>query len=118
MLADAVVAVHFLFVAFVVVGGALALRWPRMAWLHIPAVLWGAFVEFSGWICPLTPLENALRRQSGQQEYQGDFIERYVLRALYPDGLTRADQLILGAIAILINVSMYAFILLRHRRHV
>lgn len=117
MLADAVVAVHFLFVVFVVLGGALALRWPRIAWLHIPAVLWGAFVEFSGWICPLTPLENALRRQGGQPEYQGDFIERYVLRALYPEGLTRADQLMLGAVALLINVCMYAFVFFRHRRH-
>jgi hypothetical protein len=115
-MADLVVALHFAFVVFVALGGLLALRWPRVAWLHIPAVLWGALIEFSGWICPLTPLENYLRRQQGQAEYEGDFIARYFLRVLYPDGLTRNDQLMLGGLALGINLAIYAFILLKHRR--
>ena len=101
---------------FVVLGGLLALRWPRVAWLHVPAVLWGAFVEFSGWICPLTPLENRLRRASGEASYQGDFIARYILPRSTPNGLTRTDQLMLGGIALAINVAIYAFIFVRHRR--
>ena len=78
--------------------------------------IWGALVEFSGWICPLTPLENRLRRASGEAGYQGDFIAHYILPALYPEGLTRADQLVLGGIAIAINVAMYALVIVRHRR--
>jgi len=114
--ADAVVALHFAFVAFVALGGLLVLRWPRVAWLHVPAVVWGALIEFTGWICPLTPLENRLRRASGEEAYQGDFIARYILPALYPNGLTRRDQLMLGGIAIAINVAIYAFVVIRHRR--
>ena len=74
----------------------LALRWPRVIWLHVPAVIWGALIEFTGWICPLTPLENRLRRASGEAGYQGDFIAHYILPVLYPNGLTRTDQLVLG----------------------
>lgn len=101
---------------FVALGGLLALRRPRVAWLHIPAVLWGALIEFSGWICPLTPLENYLRRRQGQAGYEGDFIARYFLAVLYPDGLTRNDQLALGGLALGINLAIYAHIFLRHRR--
>jgi hypothetical protein len=114
--AHAVVALHFAFVLFVVLGGLLALRWPRIVWLHVPAVIWGALVEFTGWVCPLTPLENRLRRASGETSYQGDFIAHYILPALYPDGLTRRDQLVLGCIAIALNVATYALVLARHRR--
>ena len=115
-MADLVVAVHFAFVLFVVLGGFLALAWPRIAWLHIPAVLWGALIEFSGWICPLTPLENSLRRQQGQAGYEGDFIARYFLRVLYPDGLTRNDQLMLGGLALGVNLAIYSLVFLKHRR--
>ena len=115
-MADLIVLLHFAFVAFVVLGGLLALRWPRVAWLHIPAVIWGVLVEFTGWICPLTPLENRLREASGGSAYQGDFIAHYILPALYPDGLTRQDQLLLGVIALAFNLVVYAFVLLRHRR--
>ena len=114
--ADVIVALHFLFVAFVVLGGLLALRWPRVAWLHVPAVIWGALVEFTGWICPLTPLENRLRRSSGESGYQGDFIAHYILPVLYPNGLTRRDQLVLGGVALGINILIYTFAVMRHRR--
>ena len=114
--ADIIVALHFLFVAFVVLGGLLALRWPRIAWLHVPAVIWGALVEFTGWICPLTPLENRLRRASGESGYQGDFIAHYILPVLYPNGLTRRDQLVLGGVALGINLLIYTLAVMRHRR--
>jgi Protein of Unknown function (DUF2784) len=115
-MADLIVAIHFGFVLFVVFGGLLVLRWPRVVWLHVPAVVWGALVEFTGWICPLTPLENRLRRAGGEADYQGDFIARYILAALYPNGLTRNDQLMLGAFAIAINAAIYAFVFIRLRR--
>ena len=116
MAADAIVALHFAFVLFVVLGGLLVLRWPRVAWLHVPTVIWGALVEFTGWICPLTPLENRLRRAAGEPGYQGDFIAHYILPVLYPNGLTRNDQLMLGGAALALNVMIYGFVLVRHRR--
>jgi hypothetical protein len=114
--ADVIVALHVAFVAFVVLGGLLALRWPRIVWLHVPAVVWGALIEFTGWICPLTPLENRLRRASGAAGYQGDFIAHYILPVLYPNGLTRTDQLMLGGLALALNVVIYAVVAVRHRR--
>jgi len=114
--ADAIVALHFAFVLFVVLGASLVLRWPRVAWFHVPAVIWGALVEFTGWICPLTPLENRLRRSAGETGYQGDFIAHYVLPMLYPNGLTRQDQLVLGGAALAINIAIYALAFVRHRR--
>ena len=116
MIAELIVAVHFAFVVFVVLGGLLALRWVWVAWIHLPAVIWGVLIEFTGWICPLTPLENHLRRASGEAGYQGDFIAHYILPVLYPDGLTRTDQLMLGGAALAINVAVYAFVVVRHRR--
>jgi hypothetical protein len=115
-MANLIVLLHFAFVIFVVLGGLLALRWPRIVWLHVPAVIWGALIEFTGWICPLTPLENRLRRASGGASYEGDFIAQYILPALYPHGLTRRDQLVLGGIALAVNVAIYALVLVRHRR--
>ncbi len=116
MMADLIVALHFAFVVFVVLGGLLALRWPRVAWVHVPAVIWGALIEFTGWICPLTPLENQLRRAAGEEGYQRDFIAHYILPALYPVGLTRRDQIVLGGIALAVNVAIYALAFVRHRR--
>ena len=113
---DVIVFLHFAFVLFVVLGGLLALWWPRIVWVHVPAVIWGALVEFTGWICPLTPLENRLRRAAGDTGYQGDFIAHYILPTLYPNGLTRRDQLMLGAVALAINVAVYALVFARHRR--
>src|SRR5687768_10996929 len=103
ILADLLVALHLAFVVFVVAGGLLALRWPKAAWLHLPAAVWGAVVEITGWICPLTPLENVLRRRAGLEVYTGDFVGRYLLPVLYPEGLTREIQLLLGAAVVLLN---------------
>lgn len=111
--ADVIVALHFAFVVFVVLGGLLVLRWPRVAWLHVPAVIWGALVEFTGWICPLTPLENRLRRAAGETGYQGDFIAHHILPVLYPNGLTRMDQLVLGGVALAINIVIYGAAIVR-----
>ena len=107
MLADLLLLIHGAFVLFVVAGGLLVLRWPRVAWLHLPAALWGAGIEFTGRICPLTPLEKAWRRAAGETGYQGGFIEHYVTAALYPAGLTRTIQLALGAIVLALNGWVY-----------
>jgi hypothetical protein len=115
LLADLVLILHAGFVAFVVLGALLALRWPRIAWVHVPVVLWGAGIEFLGGICPLTPFENHWRRLAGELGYPGDFVEHYLLSALYPDGLTRQVQLALGALVLLINVAIYAWMFWRRR---
>ena len=112
--ADAVLAAHLAFVLFVVCGGLLVLRTPRLAWLHLPAVAWGAFVELSGSICPLTPLEVTLRRGAGEAGYGGDFIGHYLVSLIYPAGLTRELQMALGAAALLLNLIVY-FVLWRRR---
>ena len=106
--ADLVLVVHFAFVAFVVLGGLLALRWPRVAWAHIPVALYGALIEFAGFVCPLTPLEVWLRRQGGEAGYEGGFVEQYITAALYPTGLTREVQVALGVGVLLINAVVYA----------
>jgi hypothetical protein len=113
-LADAVAVAHLLFIAFVVAGGLFALRWPRIAWLHVPAAAWGAVVEFKGWVCPLTPLENWLRGHGGVP-YQGDFVARYLLPVIYPENLTPARQRILGAVVIAANLVIYAAVIRRSR---
>lgn len=110
ILADLIVIVHFVFVVFVVAGGVLVLRWPRLAYVHLPAALWGAWIEFSGRICPLTPLEKALRTRAGEGAYSGDFIDHYVLPVLYPVGLTRGVQVWLGLGVVLVNVAVYAVV--------
>ena len=115
LLADLVLLVHAGFVAFVVLGGLLVLIRPRLAWLHLPAVVWGAGIEFAGAVCPLTPLENHLRALAHQQGYAGGFVEHYVFGLIYPDGLTRNVQLALGVAVIVINVLVYAAAWRRHR---
>lgn len=115
MLADLVVLIHFLFVLFVVLGGLLVLRWPRLAYVHLPAAFWGALIELAGWICPLTPLEKRLRSSAGVEGYEGGFIEHYILPVLYPSGLTRGVQLALGMAVIGVNVAIYGVIARRRR---
>jgi hypothetical protein len=114
-LADAVVLLHFGFVLFVVLGGLLVLRWPRLAWGHLPAALWGAGIELTGLICPLTPLEKWLRAQGGAGAYEGGFIAHYILPLLYPAGLTREVQVTLGAALTLLNLAVYAAVWRRWR---
>lgn len=115
LLADAVVLIHAGFVVFVVLGGLLALRWPRAARAHLPAAAWGVAVEVFGWICPLTPLENRLRRAAGEAGYEGGFVEHYVLPTLYPDGLTREVQWTLAVAVLAVNMAIYAAVWRRHR---
>ena len=113
--ADAVLVVHLAFVLFVVLGGLLALRWPRVAWVHVPVAVYGAAIEFIGFVCPLTPLEVWLRRRGGEAGYAGGFVEHYVTAALYPSGLTREVQLVLGAAVLAVNGAVY-LVWLRRRR--
>jgi hypothetical protein len=114
--ADAVLLLHLAFVLFVVLGGFLVLRWRKLAWAHLPAVAWGALVEFSGWICPLTPLEIALRHAAGDAAYAGDFVEHYIVALLYPDSLTRDVQVALGIAVVLLNTVIYGAVLRRQYR--
>jgi hypothetical protein len=115
LLADLVLILHAGFVAFVMLGALLALRWPRIAWVHVPVALWGAGIEFLGGICPLTPLENHWRRLAGELGYPGGFVEHYVVSVLYPDGLTRRVQLVLGVLVLVVHVAIYAWVLWRQR---
>ena len=114
--ADAVALLHLAFVLFVVGGGLLVWRWPRLAWLHLPAVAWGALIEFTGWMCPLTPLEQHLRQIIGQAGYAGGFIDHYLLALLYPVGLTREGQWALGVGVLVINGAVYGLLLGRWAR--
>jgi len=107
LLADAVLLLHLAFVAFVVAGAALLPRWPSLVALHLPACAWAAYVEFSGTVCPLTPLENLLLTRAGQSGYQGGFIDHYLLPLLYPDALARDTQFWLGATLLLLNAVLY-----------
>ena len=109
-LADLVVALHFAFVLFVLFGGMLVLWRRRMMWLHIPAALWGVFIELTGTICPLTPLENAFRRRGGMAGYQGGFIQHYIEPVLYPRGLTRPVQVLLALALIAFNAWIYGWV--------
>jgi len=107
LLADAVVVVHFAFTAFVVLGGFLTWRWPRIAYAHLPALGWGCWIELSGRICPLTPLENELRQRGGEAPYLGDFLVHYLHSVLYPIGLTRNIQLVLAGVLTCLNLIAY-----------
>lgn len=115
-LADGLVIVHFAFIAFVVAGGLLVLRRRWVAWLHVPAVVWGAAIEVGGWICPLTPWENQLRLAAGERGYTGGFIEHYIIPIIYPSGLTRRLQWILAGLVVVVNAFIYAAVIVRARR--
>lgn len=114
VLADLVVALHLGFILFAVLGGMLALQWRRVAWVHVPAVLWGGYIEITAGVCPLTPLENRLRATAGEATYGGDFIGHYLAAIVYPEGLTSGVQLALGVLLVLVNVVVYALVWRRH----
>jgi hypothetical protein len=114
--ADLTVAVHLLFIVFVVLGGLLAFRWPRASLVHLPAVAWGVLIEWMGGICPLTPMEIRLRRMAGAQGYSGGFFDHYILPLIYPDTLTRRTQILMGAFVILLNAAVYGGVWFRRAR--
>lgn len=116
LLADLVLAGHLGFILFVVFGGLLVVRWPRVAWLHLPALVWGSWIELTGGICPLTPLENRLRRSAGGPEYQTTFIEHYIVPLIYPPGLTHGAQLLLGVALIVWSAGVYGWAIHHWRR--
>ncbi len=114
-LADLILVLHLAFIVFVVAGGLLALRWRWAPLVHLPAALWGVFVEVSGRVCPLTPLENALDRAAGASGYSGGFIEHYLVSAIYPSLLSHPVQLVLGGLVVLANALVYSVVWQRHR---
>ena len=109
-LADVVLLIHMAFIVFVIIGGFFACRWRWLPWVHLPAAVWGAAIEFGGWICPLTPLENWLRQASGEAGYPGGFIEHYLIPVVYPVGLTPKIQMYLGLGVLLSNVIAYSLV--------
>lgn len=117
-LADFAVVVHFLFIIFVVMGSLLVFRWRRLAWIHLPTAIWGVLIEWMGWICPLTPLENFLRKRGQLATYPSGFIEHYIIPIIYPNGLTRKCQILIGTALIVINIIIYGCILYRLKRDV
>lgn len=114
-LADVLLVVHGLFILWVLLGALAVWRWPWLAWVHLPAAAWGVWIEWSGGLCPLTPLEWRLRELAGQAGHRGGFIEHYLAAALYPEGLTREVQLVLGAIVLVVNLGLYGVVLWRWR---
>ena len=114
--ADLIVLLHFAFILFVVAGGFFALKWRWLAWLHVPAAIWGALIEFTGWVCPLTPLENLLRQAGGKQAYPNDFTEHYILPLIYPVDLTRDLQLVLGLGVVILNAAVYSLWFARRKK--
>ncbi|MFQ5549635.1 MAG: DUF2784 domain-containing protein [Gemmatimonadales bacterium] len=116
VLADFVVVIHLAFIAFVVLGGLLALRWRWIPWLHIPAAFWGALLELRGWICPLTPFENWLRHNAGAAGYSGGFVEHYIIPIVYPAALTPNIQVSLAVFVCLANALIYFLVWLSRRR--
>ena len=114
--ADALLVVHFLFIGFVVLGGLLVFKWRRLVFLHLPAAVWGALIEFRGWLCPLTPWEQALRRAAGEVGYNTGFIEHYLMPLVYPANLDYDMQIVLGSFVIVINLLIYGWLSLRRIR--
>jgi hypothetical protein len=110
LLADLVLIAHLLFIVFVIFGGLIVLKWHRVMWLHIPSAIWGALIEFFGWICPLTYLENNFRQLGVADSYESSFIQHYLLPVIYPPGLTTSIQILLGVIVIVINLVVYYFV--------
>jgi hypothetical protein len=117
ILANIILAVHLLFIIFVVFGSLFVFYKKWFSWLHIPAVIWGILIEFSGWICPLTPLENHFRIIAGQSGYTHSFVQQYLLKMIYPDRLTRQDQIMIGCVILILNLFVYLLIFKRLRKN-
>ncbi|MBA3017477.1 MAG: DUF2784 domain-containing protein [Proteobacteria bacterium] len=115
LLADAIIIIHLIFILFVISGGLLLLRNKRWSIVHLPATFWAVIIEFKGWMCPLTPLENWFREKGGNAIYQGDFIEHYLLPIIYPADLTKELQIIFGLSVIIINIAVYIWVLKKTR---
>ena len=115
-LADLVLVTHLVFIIYALLGGLIGLWKKWSLWVHVPSAVWIAVIEFQGWICPLTPLENKLRAASGESGYEAGFVEHYLIPVIYPAGLTRSVQFVLGGVSIAINVAVYIFVLRRWRR--
>ena len=116
LLADALLVLHALFIAWVVLGGLAVWRWPRLAWAHLPAAAWGVWIEWAGGLCPLTPLEWRLRAAAGQAAPGGDFLQYYLGGLIYPEGLTREVQFLLGAFVLVVNGAIYLALWRRRAR--
>jgi Protein of Unknown function (DUF2784) len=116
LIVDAILGLHLTYIIFVLFGGLLVLHHPRLAWLHIPAVAWGAIVEFMDWPCPLTTWENHFRSLAGAGSYHGDFVWHYLLQIIYPAGLTSDLHVLLGGIVVMLNLAIYAFAVARAKR--
>jgi len=110
LLADLVLALHCIFIVFVVLGGLIALYWPPIIWLHLPALLWGTLIAVIGWVCPLTPLENSLRQLAGETGYSGGFIAHYIAPVIYPTGLTPSLRIMMGVALVAVNTMIYLYI--------
>lgn len=115
LLADFTLLIHLGFILFVVAGGLLALRWRAAMFVHLPAAAWGALIEFGGWLCPLTPLEQWLREQANEAGFRGDFIGNYLLPIVYPGSLTREIQIALGIGVVAVNIVVYGWVWRRVR---
>ena len=115
-LADLLVVFHLVFILYVMAGALLIFKWPKTLWLNMPACFWGMTVEITGWICPLTPWEIQLRRLAGEEGYTGSFIEHYLIPIIYPSGLTREVQMVLGGTVLIVNLCLYTLILIKKRK--
>jgi Protein of Unknown function (DUF2784) len=104
---------HLAFIIFVIAGGLCVLRWPRLAWIHLPVAIWGMLVEAGGLACPLTSLENHLRRAAGMAGYNEGFLEHYLFAVIYPAGLTRPIELAIAALVLVVNAGVYGRLLMR-----
>ena len=115
-LADLLVVFHLVFILYVIAGALLIFKWTKTLWLHLPSCFWGMTVEFSGRVCPLTPWEIQLRRLAGEEGYTGSFIEQYLIPIIYPSGLNREIQMLLGSTVLIVNFSLYTLILIKRRK--
>ena len=115
-LADLLVVFHLVFILYVIAGALLIFKWPKPLWLHLPACFWGMTIEFTGWICPLTPWEIQLRRLAGEEGYTRSFIEQYLILIIYPSGLNREIQMLLGSTVLIVNLSLYTLILMKRKK--